>query len=221
MSVPADGPDPAAVAPRYGSLGPGGAAADGRAAALVPGDGPARTGPGSAWSRRPGSPPSSPGTSEPGGELEITADVFGTAPRELTRSISLQQTLELLRTVVDVVEDEVGRSGRARSRAGPAGVGAAVLPRGRLRRRARSTPRLPRPAARGTPGWRPWSWTRWSAARRTTRVRSRAAALGWMASDQVVVVVGTTPGGAGRGRRRRPAPHRADDGRGRPGRRPG
>lgn len=36
----------------------------------------------------------------------VTADVFGTAPRELTRSISLGQTLDLVRTVVDVVERE-------------------------------------------------------------------------------------------------------------------
>jgi DNA-binding PucR family transcriptional regulator len=34
-------------------------------------------------------------------------DVFGTAPRELTRSISLVQTLDLVRSVVNVVEDEV------------------------------------------------------------------------------------------------------------------
>lgn len=33
-------------------------------------------------------------------------DVFADAPRELTRSISLEQTLDLLRTVIDVVEDE-------------------------------------------------------------------------------------------------------------------
>ena len=43
----------------------------------------------------------------PGEPLGITADVFGTAPRELTRSISLSQTLELVRTVVEVVEDHV------------------------------------------------------------------------------------------------------------------
>lgn len=47
------------------------------------------------WFERPGEP------------LTITADVFGTAPRELTRSISLSRTLELVRTVVQVVEDHV------------------------------------------------------------------------------------------------------------------
>ncbi len=39
--------------------------------------------------------------------LAITADVFGTAPRELTRSVSLRQTLDIVRTVVAVVEDHV------------------------------------------------------------------------------------------------------------------
>ena len=37
----------------------------------------------------------------------MAADVFGTAPRELTSAITLQQTLDLIRSVVDVVEDEV------------------------------------------------------------------------------------------------------------------
>ena len=37
----------------------------------------------------------------------VTADVFGTAPRELTRSISLAQTLDLIRTVIHVVEREI------------------------------------------------------------------------------------------------------------------
>ena len=43
----------------------------------------------------------------PGGQLAITADVFGTAPRELTRSVTLRQTIDLVRTVVGVVENRV------------------------------------------------------------------------------------------------------------------
>ncbi|NHN57364.1 PucR family transcriptional regulator [Calidifontibacter sp. DB0510] len=39
----------------------------------------------------------------------IAADVFGSAPRELTRSITLNQTLDLIRSVVDVVEQAVPR----------------------------------------------------------------------------------------------------------------
>lgn len=37
----------------------------------------------------------------------IAADVFGTAPRELLRSVSLTQTLQLIRTTVEVVEERV------------------------------------------------------------------------------------------------------------------
>ena len=40
---------------------------------------------------------------------QLSVDVFGTAPRELTRSINLMQTLDLVRSVVDVVEDEVAQ----------------------------------------------------------------------------------------------------------------
>ncbi len=39
----------------------------------------------------------------------VAADVFGTAPRELLRSISLQETLQLIRVVVQVVEDRVSQ----------------------------------------------------------------------------------------------------------------
>lgn len=38
----------------------------------------------------------------------IAADVFGAAPRELLRSVSLQQTLQLIRITVEVVEKRVG-----------------------------------------------------------------------------------------------------------------
>lgn len=44
---------------------------------------------------------------QPDASLAVTADVFGTAPRELTRSVTLRQTLDLVRTVVGVVEDQV------------------------------------------------------------------------------------------------------------------
>jgi hypothetical protein len=37
----------------------------------------------------------------------VAADVFSTAPSELLRSISLQETLQLIRVVVQVVEDRV------------------------------------------------------------------------------------------------------------------
>lgn len=47
------------------------------------------------WYRHPQTPPPLP------------IDVFATAPRELTRSIALQQTLQMVRTTIDVVEEHV------------------------------------------------------------------------------------------------------------------
>jgi hypothetical protein len=47
------------------------------------------------WYERPASP------------AWVLSDVFGTAPTELTRSISLQKALQLIRVVVEVVEDRV------------------------------------------------------------------------------------------------------------------
>ncbi|WP_022880922.1 PucR family transcriptional regulator [Gryllotalpicola ginsengisoli] len=41
----------------------------------------------------------------------VASDVFGAAPRELLRSISLQQTLQLIRVVVSVVEDRAKDGG--------------------------------------------------------------------------------------------------------------
>lgn len=37
----------------------------------------------------------------------VTSEVFGSAPRELARRISLFQTVELVRTTIDVVEDQI------------------------------------------------------------------------------------------------------------------
>src|SRR5690606_35099498 len=47
---------------------------------------------------------------DPGdGRPTVTTDVFGTAPRELTRAITLQQTVELVRVAIEVVEETVPR----------------------------------------------------------------------------------------------------------------
>ena len=63
---------------------------------------------------------------DPSGEVKVTADVFGTAPRELTSSISLQHTLEMLRIAVDTVEEHSSRGPRRRAAA--ARGRAALLP---------------------------------------------------------------------------------------------
>ena len=44
---------------------------------------------------------------DPKSQPWVAADVFGVAPRELLRSISLQETLQLIRVVVQVVEERV------------------------------------------------------------------------------------------------------------------
>jgi PucR C-terminal helix-turn-helix domain/GGDEF-like domain len=44
---------------------------------------------------------------DPDSATAITADVFGTAPRELVRAVSLQQTVDLVRTTIRVVEEQV------------------------------------------------------------------------------------------------------------------
>ena len=44
---------------------------------------------------------------DPEGASAITADVFGTAPQELVRAVSLQQTVDLVRTTIAVVEEHV------------------------------------------------------------------------------------------------------------------
>lgn len=46
---------------------------------------------------------------EPGRAGRLMADVFGSAPRELTRTITLSQTVDLVRSVVETVEEEVDR----------------------------------------------------------------------------------------------------------------
>src|SRR3954467_2871113 len=47
------------------------------------------------WCRNPGRPP------------RLTGDVFGAAPRELVRVVALKQTVDLIKIVVDVLEDHV------------------------------------------------------------------------------------------------------------------
>jgi len=124
----------------------------------------------------------------------ITADVFGTAPRELTRSISLQQTLEMVRTVVDVVEDRVGEL---------AAPGTEQELRESVLRYSRdvafAAAEIYARAAEARGAWD----ARLEALVVDALIRdeagdalhSQAAALGWQGSDQVVVVVGTAADG--------------------------
>ncbi|MFQ6173200.1 PucR family transcriptional regulator [Oryzobacter sp. R7] len=133
-----------------------------------------------------------------GGDQErpaVTADVFGTAPRELTRSISLAQTLDLLRTVIGVVEREI---------TGLAVPGEGDLAREAVLRYSRevafSAAEVYAQAAEARGAWdaRLESLVVDAVIRGEAddSMQSRAAALGWGAVTRVVVVVGSTPPGA-------------------------
>jgi hypothetical protein len=134
------------------------------------------------WYRNPASP------------LEVTTDVFGTAPRELTRSVTLSQTLELVRTVVDVVElnvDELAPPG------GEQALREAVLRYSREVAFAAAEVYANAAEARGA----------WDARLEALVVdallrgeaddtlQSRVAALGWQGHDHVAVLAGTAPVG--------------------------
>ncbi len=133
-----------------------------------------------------------------GGDQEhtaVTADVFGTAPRELTRSISLAQTLDLLRTVIGVVEREIA------DLAAPGEGDLALQAVLRYSREvAFSAAEVYAQAAEARGAWdaRLESLVVDAVIRGEAddSMQSRAAALGWGAVTTVVVVVGSTPVGA-------------------------
>ncbi|PZE29922.1 PucR family transcriptional regulator [Curtobacterium sp. MCBD17_034] len=117
----------------------------------------------------------------------IAADVFGAAPRELLRSVSLQQTLQLIRVVVEVVEDRV--------KDGDDGLQEAILLYSREIAFAAADVYARAAEARGL----------WDARLEALVVDSilsgeyddelpsRIAALGWHGHGEVAVLVGTAP----------------------------
>ena len=121
-----------------------------------------------------------------------TSDVFGTAPQELTRSISLRQTLDLVRTVVAVVEREV--NGLVSSNDQRA-AHEAVLVYSREIAFAAAEVYAAAAEVRGAWDARLESLVVDSVLRGEAddAIRSRAAALGWGSATDVAVVVGTTP----------------------------
>ena len=117
----------------------------------------------------------------------IAADVFGAAPRELLRSVSLQQTLQLIRITVEVVEQRVGE--------GDDVLREAILLYSREIAFASADVYARAAEARGL----------WDARLEAlvvdsilsgeydTELPSRIAALGWNGHGEVCVLVGTTP----------------------------
>lgn len=121
----------------------------------------------------------------------ISADVFGTAPRELTRSVTLQQTVELVRLVIGVVEEHIEQIAPGDEPA----VREAVLRYSREIAFAAAQVYAEAAEARGAWDARLESLVVDALLRGEAddSLRSRAAALGWGAHGSVVVVVGETP----------------------------
>jgi DNA-binding PucR family transcriptional regulator len=123
----------------------------------------------------------------------VSADVFGTAPRELTRAVTLQQTVQMVRTTIEVVEDRIPSLAENEEEEH-------MLREGMLRYSreiAFATAQVYAQAAELRGAWD----ARLEAlvvdallrGEADDAVRSRAAALGWGAHSDIVVIVGTAP----------------------------
>jgi len=127
----------------------------------------------------------------------ISTDVFGTAPRELTRAVTLRQTVEMIRTTIEVVEeaiDEVAAPG------GEDGLREAVLVY--AREIAFATAQVYAQAAEARGAWdarlEALVVNSLLSGDADEGVLSRAAALGWGSPDRVMVVMGSAPAGDSR-----------------------
>jgi DNA-binding PucR family transcriptional regulator len=127
----------------------------------------------------------------PEAQQAISADVFGTAPRELTRSITLQQTVELVRVVIAVVEEQIERIAPGHEQE----LREAVLRYSREIAFAAAEVYAEAAEARGAWDARLESLVVDALLRGEAddSLRSRAAALGWGSQDSAVVVVGQAP----------------------------
>lgn len=142
------------------------------------------------WYRKPDAP------------LWVVADIFSTAPRELTRAITLQQTLQLVRVVVEVVEERVPDLGKGDE---DQSLREAVLLFSREVAFAAADVYARAAEARGN-----WD-ARLEALVVDALVRgesvdaltSRTAALGWRSVGEVAVIIGQAPF--------RPTPQLTDD----------
>jgi hypothetical protein len=131
-----------------------------------------------------------------GGTPAVTADIFGTAPRELAQKITLRQTLDLVRTTVDTVEEHVhllaGEGDEAALREGVLRYSREV---------AFATAEIYASAAESRGAWdaRLESLVVHAVVRGEAddTLRSRAAELGWSEVTRVAVLAGTAPLPAG------------------------
>ena len=124
----------------------------------------------------------------------VTADIFGTAPRELTGVVTLQQTVEMVRTTIGVVEQQVENVVGAED---AASVREAVMLYSREVAFAAAEVYARAAEQRGAWDARLEALIVDSVLRGEAdeAVRSRAAALGWESASGVCVVLGFTPDG--------------------------
>ncbi len=124
----------------------------------------------------------------------VTADVFGTAPQELTGVVTLQQTVEMVRTTIGVVETHVDQVVSAKD---APGVREAVMLYSREIAFAAAEVYARAAEQRGAWDARLEALIVDSVLRGEAdeAVRSRATALGWASTSGVCVVLGLTPEG--------------------------
>jgi DNA-binding PucR family transcriptional regulator len=124
----------------------------------------------------------------------VTADVFGNAPRELTGVVTLQQTVEMVRTTIGVVESQVESLVSPRD---AAAVREAVMLYSREIAFAAAEVYARAAEQRGAWDARLEALVVDSVLRGEAdeAVRSRATALGWVSTSGVCVVLGHTPTG--------------------------
>jgi DNA-binding PucR family transcriptional regulator len=131
----------------------------------------------------------------PAARRPLTGEVFGTAPRELARAISLQQTVEMVRLTIEVVEEAAGTI------AGPERAGElreAVLVYAREVAFAAAQVYAQAAEARGAWDARLEAMVVDALLQEQQRegneaLRSRAAALGWGSPESVTVIIGSPP----------------------------
>lgn len=124
---------------------------------------------------------------DPGATPWIAADIFAAAPRELLRSVSLQQTLQLIRVTVEVTEQRVAGKGEH--------LREAILLYSRDVAFAAADVYARAAEARGLWDARLEALVVDSILTGETdeELPSRIAALGWHGHGEVCVIVGTTP----------------------------
>lgn len=128
---------------------------------------------------------------------QVSGQVFGAAPRALTGVVTLHQTVELVRTTIEVVEEEI--ESIVGSEDAPAARAAALV---YSREVAFATAEVYARAAETRGAWdaRLEALVVDSVLRSETddTLASRASALGWTDRGRVLVVLGAAPAGAAR-----------------------